>query len=44
VAARHSVASDASTDLVLRYSSKRGAGVEICVVCFVKAIVHYPLF
>jgi hypothetical protein len=33
--------SDVSIGLVLRYSSKRGAGADMCVVCFVESIVHY---
>jgi hypothetical protein len=36
--------SDVSIGLVLRYSSKRGAGVDICVVCFVESIVQYLSF
>jgi hypothetical protein len=42
ISARRSLASDVGTGLVLHYSSKRGAGVDICVACFVKSIVHYP--
>lgn len=35
------MASGISRDLVLYYSSKRGDGVDICVVCFVESTVHY---
>ena len=37
------MASDVIIDLVICCSSKRGAGVDTCIACFVKSIVHYHI-